>query len=291
MQHGFDDVFNSKNIEDAYGTNPELCVYAGVPAEKFIANCNPDADMAVIENAIENIKRINPKKLVLISTIDVLSSKQGSDENTQIIEEELDAYGFNRYQLEKWCVDNIENCHIMRLPSLFGANIKKNFIYDIIHILPKALDESKFNDFAQKEKLIDKHYAKQDNGFYVLKPHSKADRADLIEAFKRLDFSAINFTDSRAKFQFYNLAYIAGQTKFAIESRVKLMHLVVEPMSAAELYYAVKGEEFINEITDTPPNYDCKSIHAEMFGGLRGYFFVKQRMINEIKNLVKNYVI
>ena len=70
-EHKFDYSFNSKNIGDAFGTNPDLCVYSGVRAEKFLANNDPDGDMAVINNAIENIKKINPKRIVLISTIDV----------------------------------------------------------------------------------------------------------------------------------------------------------------------------------------------------------------------------
>ena len=291
MQYGFDDVFNSTNIEDAFELNPDLCVYAGVRAEKFLSNSNPEADKAVIENAIENIKRINPKRLVLISTIDVFASSDGSDENTPVVEEGLHAYGYNRYQLEKWCVANIENCHIMRLPGLFGANIKKNFIYDIIHILPTALNESKFIEFAEKEELVGKHYIKQENGFYMLKSLADAERANLLEAFKRLGFSALNFTDSRAVFQFYNLAYLWGHTKFAVDSGIKLLHLAVEPVSAYELYHAIRGEDFTNEITATPPSYNLKSIHAEVFGGIRGYIFSKQRVINEVRNFIKNYTI
>jgi len=289
MQYGFDDVFNSTNIEDAFELNPELCVYAGVRAEKYLSNSNPEADMAVIENAIENIKRINPKRLILISTIDVCASLSGSDENTPVVEEGLHPYGFNRYQLEKWCAANFEDCHIMRLPGLFGANIKKNFIYDLIHILPTALNESKFSELAEKEELLDKHYTKQENGFYMLGSLTEAERTNLLEAFKRLGFSALNFTDSRAVFQFYNLAYLWGHTKFAVESRIKLMHLATEPVSARELYHAVRGEDFTNEITDKPPSYDVRSIHAEAFGGRNGYIFSKQRVINEVRNFTKNY--
>ena len=289
MQYGFDDVFNSTNIEDAFELNPDLCVYAGVRAEKFLSNSNPEADMAVIENAMENIKRINPKRLVLVSTIDVFASPAGCDENTPVVEEGLHAYGFNRYQLEKWCVANIENCHIVRLPGLFGANIKKNFIYDIIHILPTALNESKFNEFSEKEELVSKYYIKQENGFYMLKPFTEAERANLLEVFKRLGFSALNFTDSRAVFQFYNLAYLWGHTKYAVENRIDLMHLAVEPVSAKELYHGIRGEDFTNEITATPPSYDFKSIHEYAFGGRNGYIFSKQRVINEVRNFVKNY--
>jgi len=290
-QHIFDSAFNSKNISDAYASNPDLCVYAGVRAEKFLANSDPKSDMVIIENAIENIKHINPKRLVLISTIDVFKSPCNCDENTSIQENDLHTYGYNRYQLEKWCIENIANCHILRLPGLFGKNIKKNFIYDLIHILPSVLNESRFNEFSAKEAIINCSYIKQDNGFYKLKTITKNERADLIEAFARLNFSALNFTDSRAIFQFYNLIYLWSHIEFVIKNDVQLLHLAVEPVSACELYSFINGENFINEIDNNPPHYDFKSIYADRLSGDDGYIFNKQQVLTEIKKFIINYVL
>ena len=89
----FDAVYNSKNIEDAYGTRPDLLVYAGLRAEKYLANHAPEQDMELIRQAEYNIEKIEPKKLVLISTVDVLKDPQGADENAVIDTEELHAYG------------------------------------------------------------------------------------------------------------------------------------------------------------------------------------------------------
>ena len=44
-----DGIYNSKNIKEAYGTNPDLLVYSGVPAQKFIANQYPDEDFKIIK--------------------------------------------------------------------------------------------------------------------------------------------------------------------------------------------------------------------------------------------------
>ena len=52
----FDQSFNSKNIEKAYGLNPDLLYYAGVPAQKFIADKNPKQDFEIIESAINKAK-------------------------------------------------------------------------------------------------------------------------------------------------------------------------------------------------------------------------------------------
>ena len=40
----FDAVFNSKNITQAFGLQPDLLVYAGLRAEKYLANTANEAE-------------------------------------------------------------------------------------------------------------------------------------------------------------------------------------------------------------------------------------------------------
>ena len=75
LKGNIDKKYNSKNIKDAFGTNPDILIYSGVRAEKFLANKEPERDLHNIREAVENIKKINPKKLVLISTIDVYKNR------------------------------------------------------------------------------------------------------------------------------------------------------------------------------------------------------------------------
>ena len=55
----FDGLYNSKNVKEAYGTNPDVLYYSGVPAAKFIANKFPEMDMSIMKGAVENIRKIN----------------------------------------------------------------------------------------------------------------------------------------------------------------------------------------------------------------------------------------
>ena len=114
----FDAVYNSKNIEKAYGTEPDLLIYAGLRAEKYLANNAPEKDMELIYQAEKNIMRIAPKKLVLISTIDVFKAPRNVDENSVIDTENLHPYGYNRYQLEIWVRENYPDSLIIRLPGV-----------------------------------------------------------------------------------------------------------------------------------------------------------------------------
>ncbi len=82
--------------------------------------------MELINQAEENIKKINPKKLVLISTIDVFKDPKDMDENSVIDTQNFHAYGYNRYLMELWVHEKYPDALIIRLPGLFGKNIKKN---------------------------------------------------------------------------------------------------------------------------------------------------------------------
>lgn len=286
--HTFDYSFNSKNIEDSFGLNPDLCVYSGVRAEKFLANNDPDGDMDIINNAIENIKKINPKRLVLISTIDVYKNPNGADEDTDIDTDNLHPYGLNRYRLEQWVQENIENYHIVRLPGLFGRNIKKNFIFDLINIIPSMLNEKKYNELSAKSELIASKYQKQDNGFYKLSTADEKVRSALKKEFLSIGFSALNFTDSRGVFQFYNLAKLWEHIEIIINNDLRLVNMAVEPVCTADIYKKIAGKEFVNEITAVPPLYNFKTKYFSLFGGRDGYIFDREQVSCDIEQFVKS---
>ncbi|EKC44631.1 hypothetical protein LEA_20560 [human gut metagenome] len=59
-KHAFAAVCHSTDIAAQFGAKPDLCVYAGVPAAMFLANADPDADLAVMAAARETCARSPP---------------------------------------------------------------------------------------------------------------------------------------------------------------------------------------------------------------------------------------
>ena len=271
----FDEVYNSKNILQAYGTNPDLLIYSGLPAEKYLANNNPKKDMELILGAEKNISLINPKKLVLISTIDVFKSPINVNENTMIDTKNLHPYGYNRYLLENWVRENYKDALIVRLPALFGENIKKNFIYDLINIIPTMLKEDKFKELLILDKEIEKYYKIQDNGFYKVKNLNKIEKEILKEKFKNLNFTALNFTDSRSQYQFYPLDRLWKDINICLKNDIKLWHPATEPITSKEIYEYVVGQEFSNKLEGVPICYDYKTLFYKVFSGENGYILKK----------------
>lgn len=285
--HEFQGLYNSKNIKEAYGTKPEILVYSGVRAEMFLANQDPEGDFQIIENAIENIKRIQPEKLILISTIGVYPETNQVDENTDIVPDNLPAYGKNRLYLERWVEDNQKDHLIVRLPAIYGIHMKKNFIYDYIHVIPAMLSREKYEELKKQDAFFTEYYHLQDNGFYKCKELDGKEEQDLKAYFKQVGFSALNFTDSRSIYQFYALKYLWGHMKRAMEHDIRKLNLAVEPVSVQEVYAYLTGEEFVNELKKEPFAYDFRTIHAEELGGADGYLFRKEQVLSDLKKFVE----
>lgn len=282
-------VYNSKNIKEAYGTHPDLLVYAGLRAEKYLANHVPEKDLEMIHKAEEDLMRISPKKLVLISTIDVFKAPKGVDEHSVVDIENLHPYGYHRYLFEQWVRTYYPDALIIRLPGLFGKNIKKNFIYDMMELIPSMLSEDKLAELSIVYPAVKRFYALQDNGFYKLVILSKEERKQLQDKIKRTKFSALYFTDSRSRYQFYPLKRLWDDIQIGLENGIDLWHPATEPISAAELYEYLTGETFVNELPGIPVDYDYRTLYADIFGGRDGYICTKIEIMRGIKEFINQY--
>lgn len=283
----FDGLYNSKNIEEAFGTKPDILYYAAVPAEKFTANRFPEEDLRIIENAKENIRKIAPEKVVLISTVDVYEGTFPVTERDAALGS--GAYGKNRCQLERFVEETFPDHLIVRLPGLFGKGIKKNFLYDYIHFIPALLNEQKFTELSAQKPELKEYYIKNDKGFYVCRAEGKEERAVLKGLFEEVGFSALNFTDSRAVYQFYDLSDLYGDIERAMKQDITLLNIATEPVSSAEVYRYLTGNDFVNELPGKPAGYDMRTIHYKEMSGIAaedvngGYLYQKEDILKRIK--------
>ena len=287
-KHTFAAACHSSDIAAQYGTRPELCVYAGVPAAMFLANADPEADLAVMRAARENLRRIAPKELVLISSIAVWPDSRGKYEDDTPLPDGLPAYGKNRLQLENWVREDFPEALTVRLPALYGAGLKKNFLFDLHTITPAMLRPEKYDELAAKSDLVKTAYTLADNGFYKL--NGTADRAALKEFFAHNDFNALAFTDSRSRYQFYDLGRLWSDISKARAAGIKMLHLCTPPVSAAEVYTAVTGQaDWRNELAKPPFDYDLRSRYAQLLGGSGVYLCTKQEELDDITRFLRDW--
>lgn len=280
----FDGLYNSKNIGDAFGTAPDLLVFAGVRAEKFLANTAPEKDYAAMKEAAWNIGRIAPRQVALISTVDVFAAPDGADEGA--VPDAAGAYGKNRLALEEMVRALGVPVTVFRLPALYGPGLKKNFLYDLIHLIPGQLSPALAEDLARRDPALLAPYTPGENGFYKCGPLAKGEAAALRARFTAAGFTALQFTDSRASYQFYPLTALWGHMEKALAAGLPLVHLATAPVTAAEVYARVRGGVFENHMAKTPARYDLRTRYNGIFGGEEGYIFNKEYILDDIVRFV-----
>lgn len=118
-QIDFDDFYNSTNIQSIAGNTYELLVIAAPSGNRLKINRLDEEDSTA--NLIDNLRHCSAKRVVLISSVDVITSPDS-------------IYGKNRKLLEEFVRTNF-NSTVIRLATLIGAHIKKNIAYDLKHEL------------------------------------------------------------------------------------------------------------------------------------------------------------
>ena len=98
-------------------------IYAGVNASKYIADSDPFNDELHCLRAFEIFRDFDAEYKILISTIDASDSFEGRT-----------AYGLNSRILEKMILEECDSLRtsIIRLPALYGSNVKKNTWFDCL---------------------------------------------------------------------------------------------------------------------------------------------------------------
>jgi hypothetical protein len=142
-QRRFDALFHSRNASEMTNGSFDLVVCAAAPAQKWVANRNPEADLANIDGLIAQLSTIRCKTFVLISTVDVFKAPLAVTESDEVDEHGLHAYGLHRRRLEKFVMSHFAQHSVVRLPGLVGPGLRKNVIFDFLNDNNLAAIESR----------------------------------------------------------------------------------------------------------------------------------------------------
>lgn len=133
LSHDFDKTYNSKNIDNIASEEFDLVVCAAPQAVKWWANKHPEEDKAAITRLTGALQKVNAKRFVHLSTVDVFPVLQGVDESFDCHSQDNHAYGRHRLELEDAITQMFDSVNILRLPALFGKGLKKNVIFDLLN--------------------------------------------------------------------------------------------------------------------------------------------------------------
>lgn len=211
---------------------------------------NPAADLAAVEAAMENIRRIAPEWVVLISTVAVYPEPRGVDEDTPVRGDSMNVYGRNRRLLESWVEETFSRRLVVRLPAIYGPGLKKNFIYDYIHLIPALLSENKFLELEGQIPRLREFYSPRGDGFFRCRELAPAEDTELKVAFQAAGFTALRFTDSRSAYQFYPLRRLWEDIRRAEAAGLARVNLWSRPPSGPGSFIGSSGER--NSATSFP---------------------------------------
>ena len=150
------------------------------------------------------------------------------------------------------------------------------------------LNEAKMTELSAKEPLLKEFYSLREDGFWAVK--NDIDRTALKSIFKKVGFSALNFTDSRGVFQYYNLKYLYENIQTAIEYNVRVLNIATEPIVIGRLHKELTGEDFVNEVAKNVPHYDFRTKHSALFGRQDGYIQSADFVYADIKKFTEEMI-
>lgn len=132
-QVSFQYLFRSTNIVEIGSLILDLVLCTAAPAQKWIANREPEADRQNIERLMGHLKTIQCQTFILISTVDVFKNPFDVTEDTTVDETGLQPYGLHRRYLETFVESQFPHHLIVRLPGLVGPGLRKNVIFDFLN--------------------------------------------------------------------------------------------------------------------------------------------------------------
>lgn len=280
-QTPFDVCFNSANIAAIEGQTFGTLVCAAAPGSMVEANRAPERDKAAIEALIARLDRVEAERFVLISSIAVLADFAGrDDEGSAAFQQEL-AYGRHRRMLEAFVEQRFAGSLIIRLPALFGAGLRKNFLFDLLNPVPTLLTEAKHNAVVA---ALDAALGGWLEALYAPDPATgllKLDRAALDadprrpaleSALDAMGATATQFHHRETTYQYYDTSRLWQDIGIALVAGLSHLHLAPEPLAAADIHARLTGRP----MPETPARLhreDMHTRHADLWGAEGPYQF------------------
>ena len=253
-QANFTVKVNSSNVSDIFGKSFDTIVCAAAPGSMFEANKFPERDLNNIQSLMDALSQVYSRNFILVSSVAVLRNFSSSvGEETAEYQTDL-AYGRNRRILEQFCESTFENSLIVRLPSLFGLGLRKNFIFDLINPVPSILTEDRFNlvsstlgSFYSKSLCNLYKFDARNNFFKIDREALLVDpqRSFLEEALISQGLSAMQFHNPNSSYQYYDLSRLWADILIAKMANLSYLHLATEPITASKIHKHLTGRNML----------------------------------------------
>lgn len=105
--------------------------------------------------------------------------------------------------------------------------------------------------------------------------------------FDLLHTNALDFTHKDSIFQYYDLNNLWSDIECALQHKIELLNIAVEPIKASDVAHEVFGIEFTNVTADKPPmQYDMQTKRASVWGNDGRYLYSRRESVEALKRFV-----
>jgi hypothetical protein len=129
----WDACFNRENLLSLRGADFDLIVCAALPAARHRAEANPGGDRSNMMSLLGVLDTVRAKRFVLVSTFDVYPERLGVDEDSVVEPRGDSAFAEHRLEFESRIAARFFQCHIVRLPAVFGPGARRNAVHDLVN--------------------------------------------------------------------------------------------------------------------------------------------------------------
>lgn len=184
------DLYNSKNFKDIINKEYDKIYCCCVKGIKYIANKNPIEDLKEICDILLTLKTVKCDEFYLVSSQDCNSSLSSNSVFTTLPPTE---YGKNRLYFENQIMNIFKNVYILRIGCLFGKNLKKNVIFDLLnhHYLENLKEDFTMQLYDLKNLLKDFNLLKSSN--FINIPINRFSQpvwiSEIIDMFNQFNFN------------------------------------------------------------------------------------------------------
>lgn len=289
-QFNFTDLYNSKNIQEINSKEYDYLVCSGISSAMWLANNRPEDDLRNIKQLFNQLKSVKAKHFVFISSVAVYSAPYRHINEDSLQFENSLAYGKNRHIAEELARELFPNCLIVRLPALFGKNLKKNLINDLCNRTPKFINIKKFDEIkltldTHELEIIRKAYKLNDKSFFELQEIPIALKHEVLKLLEtKAHFTALNFTHPESLYQFYNLENIHNDIQKALKNDIKTLNICSQPICANELAFKFFNLKLTQKEGNTFFDYDIKSKYSSLWNSDTGYLYTKEEVFSDLES-------
>lgn len=294
VTRNFSALYSSSNVQESAGQHFDTVFCAAAPGSMVQANQAPERDAARIDEIISHLTRLKADRIVLVSTIATLENFGRDQDEVTCSFEKIQPYGRNRRRLEEFCAAQFSNSLVLRLPALFGINLRKNLLFDLMNPVPSMLSSQRREAIAAalpqdiSHRLLRLYTHDETTAMWHLDRatlDALPDKKSIETVVEAAGFEALRFTNPASSFQFFDLSLLSSMVDIALQANLRTLHLAPEAISAQQIVTALRGRPMPDSAAPVHIE-DMQTRHAAIFGQTGRFIATADDVMSRLRGFI-----